>query len=466
MVAVAGAVLTSGCLQILGESNGNEFGPCTQASDCPNGEQCGAKFVCEPACAQCAATADAADGADANAGPQDDATQEAAVVDGAAPDADASPPLFDANPDDEDGEGGPLGDGAPFPDGADANGGDGDGPDDSDVPDTGPCIVNSLRCDDDGTVVQTCDADGGWSNSIVCDAFCNAGGCVTPPSCGNGEFIESCGPGSNENCCAARTVPGGSFYRSYDGVTYTDKSYPATVGTYLLDVYEVTVSRFRAFVSAYDGGMPAPKSGRNPNNPDDTGWDSTWNQYLAGDSGTLQSNLGCLNGTWTPETGPNESLPIVCLDWYTAFAFCIWDGGRLPTEAEWNYAAAGGNDQRVYPWSVLSMDNDIQPGVNAIYEIGFSPAPAGSLVAGKGKWGHQDLAGNAAEWVLDSYSGSYAIGNCDNCGNPAPGTEHVLRGGDFLSINADSLTASARDSSGEVFISTSGARCARDITPQ
>ena len=49
--------------------------------------------------------------------------------------------------------------------------------------------------------------------------------------------------------------------------------------------------------------------------------------------------------------GANESLPINCITWYEAFAFCAWDGGFLPTEAEWNYAAAGGSEQRAYPWS-------------------------------------------------------------------------------------------------------------------
>src|SRR5580704_6839465 len=58
-----------------------------------------------------------------------------------------------------------------------------------------------------------------------------------------------------------------------------------------------------------------------------------------------------LEETWTETAGSSENLPITEAHWYAAYAFCIWDGGFLPSEAEWNYAAAGGSDQRAYPWS-------------------------------------------------------------------------------------------------------------------
>jgi hypothetical protein len=68
----------------------------------------------------------------------------------------------------------------------------------------------------------------------------------------------TCGPSGNDDCCTSLLVPGGTFYRSYDGVDFTDKSYPATVADFYLDKYEITVGRFRAFVNAGMGTQASP----------------------------------------------------------------------------------------------------------------------------------------------------------------------------------------------------------------
>jgi formylglycine-generating enzyme required for sulfatase activity len=248
-------------------------------------------------------------------------------------------------------------------------------------------------------------------------------------------------------------------------VYYLDNSHPATVSPFTLDLYEVTVSRFRQFVISYQA--PAPHTGANPNDMTDPGWDPSWNAKLAPDSTTLQGRLACQGGgTWTAETGQNELLPITCVDWYTAFAFCVWDGGRLPTEAEWNFAAAGGGDeQRVYPWSMPPTDTTI-----SLQDATYTPSTASTITslsdvgfasAGAGKWGHLDLAGNVAEWVRDTYSNAYgSTTTCHDCSDFSSGSK-VIRGGAFDFTEFD-VTSSERvpmlpDSSANDV----GFRCAR-----
>ena len=160
-------------------------------------------------------------------------------------------------------------------------------------------------------------------------------------------------------------------------------------------------------------------------------------------------------------TDTNEAHPINCVSWYEALAYCIWDGGRLPTEAEWEYAAAGGQANRLYPWG---RDN---PGTTRAnyYGNGSKPTIAvGSYLAGVGMFGHMDLAGSMWEWVFDWYSdGYYTNGGklCKNCANTDSAANRVLRGGSWA-LNAIYLRAANRDYSAPGNRDANvGFRCAR-----
>lgn len=323
----------------------------------------------------------------------------------------------------------------------------------------GECVPEDKRCS--GQTVDECGTDGFWAAIEDCNVqgkLCAAGKCIMrPPSC---EFLAStCGPDGDESCCAVTEVPGGTYNRS------NDTAFPATVSSFVLDRFEVTVGRFRKFVEAYPGSKPAANAGKHALIAG-TGWDSAWNMNLAADKAALESNVKqCgMYTVWTDAAGANENLPMNCLSWYEAFAFCAWDGGRLPTEAEWNYAAAGGEEQREYPWSnsttidasyaVYECKGNGNPDcvVSDILKVG-SKSPKGD-----GRWGQADLAGSMWEWNLDGYD-SYGEG-CNNCADLLNTSIRVTRGGNWGS--ASGLLSSGR------FGSTPGghnyyigARCAR-----
>lgn len=290
-----------------------------------------------------------------------------------------------------------------------------------------------------------------------------------PPSCVG--LPATCGPTASDDCCSiAQPIPGGTFYRSYDVAPdgmYADTSHPATVSAFRLDKYEVTVGRFRKFVETGSGTQVSPPSAGEGTHEkiSGSGWDTSWDGALVADTATLSAALQCdtLYQTWTTTPGPNEDLPINCVSWYEAMAFCAWDGGYLPTEAEWNYAAAGGDEQRAYPWSspagstgIDCADANYHPTsicTGTVNRVG-SESPRGD-----GKYGHSDLGGNVWEWLLD-WSGQLPI-PCVDCANLTTSTYRSIWGGGWFEPAAALRVGSGNSGTPTGRSNGIGLRCAR-----
>jgi sulfatase modifying factor 1 len=255
-------------------------------------------------------------------------------------------------------------------------------------------------------------------------------------------------------CYDAPLLPGGSFFRDYDGKDFTNSNLRATVSPFRLDRYEITLGQFRPFVAAYySGWRPQPGDGQNPNGTADSGWHSEWSPNLPADGMSLEASLACNSTlqTYTSTAGATETQPLNCASWYVAFAFCIWDGGRLPTDSEWEFAAAGGGEQRYYPWNDVIDDSHASYFVDstkqcfgdhlngcAITDI----SAGGTHSPGAGKWGQEDLAGNLAEWVRDGDGSTNS--DCVDCYDPTgqSGVRRV-RGGAFNSTAPGDLRVAA-----------------------
>jgi formylglycine-generating enzyme required for sulfatase activity len=289
------------------------------------------------------------------------------------------------------------------------------------------------------------DCHGGWKCK-------NATHTCVAPSCDG--LASTCGKNAIEDCCTSLVVPEGTFNRD------NNVMYPAHVSAFSLDKFEVTVGRFRKYVAQYtQAGTPA-HGGTNLSDEESTGWDKTLDQYLPKDVGALKTQLAACDGgagTWTNAVGINEDKPISCVSWWLAESFCIWDGGRLPTEAEWNYAAAGGDEQRVYPWSSPPDDTTISSAY-AVYGT-TAPLAVGSKWAHPARWGHADMAGNVTEWIADYNSAKYPV-PCDNCEVHAVDPFHVFRGGGFA-YTPETVTTTYRAYNNNNGRNVDGVRCAR-----
>jgi formylglycine-generating enzyme required for sulfatase activity len=215
-------------------------------------------------------------------------------------------------------------------------------------------------------------------------------------------------------------VPGGTFQMgSKSGESDEQPVHDATLDAFWIDRTEVTNEQFAAFLNdrgnRTEGGV-------------------TWLDIE--DEDCLIEQGG---GEFQPKSGYADH-PVIEVSWYGAAAYCEWAGARLPTEAEWEYAARG-EPGYVYPWGnefecsrgnfddETARDDIVVPGGEGCdgYE---RTAPVGSFPSGASWCEALDLAGNVWEWVADWYdSDYYERSPADNPLGSEERDAKVLRGG-------------------------------------
>ena len=240
-------------------------------------------------------------------------------------------------------------------------------------------------------------------------------------------------------------IPAGTFEMgSADEEAYDDEQPVHTVhiNAFYMDEYEVTNAQFKAFVDA---------------NPQ-------WQK----------SRPGFYLRYWHGNDYPSREAehPVVWVNWRAAMAYAEWAGKRLPTEAEWEYAARGGLEGQKYPWGDTITSNDANYDEHA-----GDTTPVGAYAANG--YGLYDMAGNVREWCLDAYDADFYAESHDSR-NPLAGgdsikwlcenftsipidSDRVLRGGSWDS-SAATLRVAARDRfTPSAPNDTLGFRCVWDI---
>jgi formylglycine-generating enzyme required for sulfatase activity len=198
-------------------------------------------------------------------------------------------------------------------------------------------------------------------------------------------------------------IPAGSFVMGDDENSPRREIF---VSAFYMDKFEVTLSRYAAFLKA-TGNIKPPAE-----------WE-------------------------TADLQNSAELPVVAVDWHDADSYCRWAGKRLPTEAEWERAARGG-DERIYPWGSDPPSPEHarfgQPYEKPVYRDGV--VRVGTYSKGVSPFGIYDLSGNVWEWVGDWYADSFRRDVRDPKG-PDKGTHKVMRGGGWYDA-ADRITATKR----------------------
>lgn len=216
-------------------------------------------------------------------------------------------------------------------------------------------------------------------------------------------------------------VEGGTFQMGINsGYPDGKPAHKVTLSSFFISKYEITRGQYVKFLNAYGSRIvkESPYQGK-------------LMISLCDQGGVYREN-----GIWKSEKG-YENHPMICVSWYGAWAYCKYYGLRLPTEAEWEYAARGGVKSKGYLYS----------GGNSIKSIGWGRVNSGKKPHQVGQkaaneLGIHDMSGNVFEWCADWYDDKYYQNSPSN--NPKGSTKgkfRVARGGSWFSFQEFSQVA-------------------------
>jgi sulfatase modifying factor 1 len=284
-------------------------------------------------------------------------------------------------------------------------------------------------------------------------------------------------------------IPGGPFFMGSQGKQYSvpgDAETPpraAVLSAYLIQRTEVSNLQFAAFIQNTSYVTEAERFG----------WSFVFEHSLSESTkaSITEAVLGAewwlpvQGATWRDPEGPGtdvflskrEDHPAVHVSWNDAAAYCDWRLGRLPTEAEWEFAARGGREKKVYPWG-----NKFQPRGYHRANVFHGEFPHGSTAEDgwhfsapveafdeQNKWGLKNMVGNVWEWVAD-YWGTYHDPIAQqNPKGPRSGTDKVKKGGSFMCHQSYCFryrNAARTHATPDSTHSHSGFRCAKDTLPK
>jgi len=218
------------------------------------------------------------------------------------------------------------------------------------------------------------------------------------------------------------SVQGGSFEMgSNDGLDRETPIHTVTLNTFKISKYEITHALFIEFLN----DISCNSNGRYE---DSEFGNVKYIEMEYGYSAVEYSNNSFYFKKSDHASTPN--CPIISVSWYGANAFCKWAGGRLPTEAEWEFAARGGNNSLGYTYSGSDNLDEVAWNLN---NSGHETHPVGQK--SPNELGLYDMTGNLWEWCSDWYSDNYySVSPLINPqGPPESGHGRIQRGGSYES---------------------------------